>query len=157
MTLAVAPLLLASGCRWGPAAEDTTPAEETAAPAVPDEEQVNAAVNAIGQSNNTVRVIANHHPSLAKPLAALTSMHDAHLALLTQDGDEFATLTTTAKQSPAAALKDVRREELRLQRTLVHLAGEVSSGTLARTLASMAAGVAQHRQVLPDPKKGSDA
>lgn len=156
-TLAAAPVLLVAGCRWGPAEESPAAPEKDAAETVPDADQVKAAVDAISEVNQTVKEIAKRQPRLSKPLSDLSSMHDAHLGLLLRDGDEVTTLTLAGKRGFAPALKEVHRLEATLQATLSGLAADVSSGTLARTLAAMAAGVAQHRQLLPASRKGSDA
>ncbi|WP_156388616.1 hypothetical protein [Nocardioides sp. Root151] len=155
-TLAAAPLLALAGCRWGPAEDGDEPAAEPSN-AVPDEQQVKAALQAIADADEYVREVSSDHVSLAEPLAALTALHTAHQALIAKDGDTGTTVRMGTPTRATAALKAVRRRELGLQRTLTRLAGEVSSGELARTLAAMAAGVAQQVALLPSTAKDADA
>ncbi|KRF17900.1 hypothetical protein ASG90_06115 [Nocardioides sp. Soil797] len=149
--MAAVPLLLAAGCRWGPADESSTTPEPDAPKAIPDSEQVEAAVAAIAEVQDFVEAASAKHIGLSEPLAELTSLHTAHLALL--DPDRAAGTTDVAVPGTSgAALAAVRRREATLQSTLSGLAADVSSGPLARTLAAVAAGVAQHRQLLPTVK-----
>ncbi|WP_067439734.1 hypothetical protein [Nocardioides jensenii] len=161
-TLAAAPLLLLASCRWGPA--DDSGSEREAKPtgsasAKPsDDDQVTAARDAIRRVEVFVSTTSNTHGRLSTPLAALTALHGAHLELLEDHSDpDEPTPRTQVPARTGAALVAVRREEQSLQRTLTQLAGEVSSGTLARTLAAMAAGVAQQIAVLPTNPKGDGA
>ncbi|QIX26258.1 hypothetical protein ncot_06300 [Nocardioides sp. JQ2195] len=156
-TLAAAPLLLAAGCRWGPAEEAATPPEQDVAEGVPDAEQVDAAVAAITEAQQFVSAVADKHIGLSGPLAELTALHTAHLGLLEPHRTASPTTAPDVPKASGVALDAVRRRETTLQATLSGLAADVSSGTLARTLAAMAAGVAQHRQVLPASRKASDA
>ena len=78
----------------------------------------------------------------------LVALHRAHLPLLDAD-------VPAAAAAPAAPgrtrLAQVRAREEALQRLLADAAVSVASGPLARLLASMSAGVAQHLAVLPTP------
>lgn len=159
-TLAAAPLLLAAGCRWGPP-DETNPSatshpRATVEEPASDDDQVMAASTAIRATEAFVSATSAAHVGLSTPLATLLTLHTEHLALLEATGD----VETPQPPVPArsgAALTAVRRRERALQETLVTLATEVSSGTLARTLASMAAGVAQHLRRLPASVKERDA
>lgn len=153
-TLAAAPLLVVAGCRWGPEEEQATPTESDSPAPAPDAVQVTAAREAIAEAQTLVMAVRTEHPSLAKPLAGLLALHQAHLKLLSTDEDGT---TTTLQEIPVGgeALVEVLRTERALQAKLARLAGVVSSGELARILASMAAAVAQELQRLPRPKKGA--
>lgn len=156
-TFAAAPILLLAGCRWGPAEQESESVEEKAPARIPDDEQVDAAIAAIGTVEEYVSAVSAEHVDLADTLADLTSMHTAHLDLLAPERPGGSADTPRVPGRAKAALSAVRRKEQGLQTTLVELAAEVSSGTLARTLAAMAAGVAQHRQLLTAPEKGGSA
>ena len=96
------------------------------------------------------------HIGLSTPLARLVALHAEHRALL-GSGPAAALPERSIPATSGATLSAVRRREQALQQTLVTLANEVSSGTLARTLASMAAGVAQHLRQLPTAGKDGPA
>ena len=160
MTLAVAPLLLAASCRWGPEDETDPQASpgsgKTPSPRPSDDEQVAAAVNAIHTMEAFVSAASVAHVGLSTPLARLVALHAGHRALL-EPGRAAALPEPSVPATSGAALIAVRRREQSLQQTLATLASEVSSGTLARTLASMAAAVAQHLQRLPAAAKEGQA
>lgn len=154
-TLAAAPLLAVAGCRWGPDEKGADTPEPEATPTVPDADQVDSAVAALTEANDLVAAVSTRHVELAKPLAALSALHTAHLDLLRPDRTSEPSSTPKVPRARRAALAAVRRHESTLQETLVGLSVDVSSGALARTLAAMAAGVAQHRRVLPTPQGGN--
>ena len=91
------------------------------------------------------------HPPLGDPMAALGRLHDAQAAAL--DAGPSAGSATAAQAptfaDPSAALRAVRRREQRLEHMLVDWSVAARSGALARLLASMSAGVAQHLAALP--------
>lgn len=158
-TLAAAPLLLVASCRWGPeddAAPQATPkAGETPPVLLSDGEQVAAAGRAIDTVVEFVSAVSAAHVGLSTPLADLVSLHVEHLALL--ETERVGPGKPSVPNKSGNALTAVRRRERSLQKTLAALANEVSSGTLARTLASMAAGVAQRTELLPASPKDGDA
>lgn len=153
-TFAAAPLVVLAACRWGPEEDEPAAPQETAAPSIPDEDQVHSAWTEIASVQSFAQNVAAAHPGLSQPLAELVDMHANHLDLLALDGST-APEGDSAPQRSATALRSVRRRERALQDSLTDLAGSVSSGELARTLASMAAAVAQQVHLLPQPTKGA--
>lgn len=92
---------------------------------------------------------ADRYPSLRGPLRPLKRMHAAHVDVFKEyAGEDPQTVSTTG--SAAAFLRRVRRQEAQLQRQLVEWAIKAESGQLAKLLASMSAGVAQHLAALDD-------
>lgn len=144
--LAVATVAGTAACQWGPPAAVDPPAEKADA----DATTVSGLTAAIAAQARLVADVATTHVGLATALAPLTAMHLAHLRTLSTD--EVTGAATTIPAGPDAALSAVRRGELALQRSLTAGARGAASGPLARTLASMAAGVAMHLSALPTPK-----
>lgn len=122
----------------------TSPTPSTSAATDPDTLLVDRVNTAIIGASLTVAA-ARRLPRLRRPLASLQSTHLAHLAAL--DG-ELEGPQPPRPTSAAAALRNVRAGEQRLQRTLVDAALEARSGALARLLASMSASVSQHLAAL---------
>lgn len=146
-TLAAAPLAVLAACEWGPEDDGAAPAPEgTAPPPEPDEEQVAEAVTAIAAAHALVEATAARHQRLSGPLADLVALHLEHLTLLDAEPGEASARVPAKAPKALARVRSVERD---LQATLTELAGTVSSGALARTLAAMAAGVAQRVELLP--------
>ena len=150
-TVAALPLIALAGCRWGPE-DDDSPAVEQAKDA--DADLVKTATEAIGRVADGLTAVAFQHVGLAAALEPLTTMHDAHLQLLTPNPASAALAPIASDESSRAALTRVRRDEARLQIQLADLATSAVSGTLARALASMSASIAQHLAVLPEIARG---
>ena len=90
----------------------------------------------------------SRYASLRTPLRALGELHAAHIEAL--DGERtVGDAPAVAFAGPADALRRVRAREQQGQRRLAGWAVAAESGALARLLASMSAGVAQHLVVLP--------
>jgi hypothetical protein len=132
-----------AGCEWGP------PDQVNAPEAKQDTDQTlasNMAI-AIGQRAAIVEATVAAHTELTAALQPFTTMHAAHFAAL---GGTARTLETgVVSPNAAIALRDLRATEAQLQKGLVAAATQATSGQLARTLASMAASVAQQLAVLP--------
>lgn len=140
---ATAAVAATAGCQWGPPSSVSAPPAKRDA----DATTVAALVSAIAAQARLVSNVAAAHVGLATPLAPLTALHQAHLAVLT-DKTPTAPVVVVPPQ-PEAALSAVRRGEADLQRSLIAGAQKVASGPLARSLASMAAGVAMHLTAAP--------
>lgn len=144
LALPVATSALLAGCRWGPddagnrVASGTTPPPRDA-----DEALVERAVRAIDEASAVVAAAVAARPPLRGQLAGFSTLHEAHLRHLGAEP------TATESDARARQLSGVLRIERNLQDTLVELAASAGSGQLARSLASMAAGVAQHLAVAP--------
>lgn len=135
--IAAAPLpLLLSSCKWN---ESTSGASvDAGAPATDgDATLVEQAVAAISETHAAVSNGAGRKAARTQLLA----LHQAHLEQL----DASLPVPSTDLPAPAGSRGwvAVRRRERKLQETLVGLAGAAESGALARTLASMGAGIAQ--------------
>lgn len=139
--------LLLAGCRWNDEAVGTTVggAEPSAPAPDSDSDLVSQAFAAISAAH----AAASDGRGARAARAQLLALHQAHLEHLGES------VPTTSTELPAPGggrgWAAVRRVERELQETLVGLAGSARSGALARTLASMAAGVAQ---VLADNASG---
>ncbi|WP_162602252.1 hypothetical protein [Nocardioides daejeonensis] len=134
------PLTLAlAGCRWGPEADGAGEPVSGTTPPPPDADRVlvDQATALIGDTAALVAAAVAARPRLGQQLAAFATLHDAHLRHL-------AATPVTTSAGEARALAGVLKAERRLQEGLIDLAGRAGSGILARSLASMAAGVAQH-------------
>lgn len=134
-----------AGCEWGPP-------DQVDAPEAKQDSDDMLAQNAAERIGAMVRLIEAVPPSftqLAQPLVPLLALHKAHLAAVDPTDVAGSMPIAVAPASPAAALAQVREHELALQRGLTADATAATSGQLARTLASMAAAVAQQLAVLP--------
>ncbi|MDN5893852.1 MAG: hypothetical protein L0H93_07460 [Nocardioides sp.] len=156
-TFAAAPLALIAGCKWtDDGSEEATP-EQTEPAVAADDKFVAEALEAINTAYELVDHVARKHIGLSTPLAGLTNLHREQTTTL---GGEIEPVPRRGKQVPDGdrpALDLVTRQERSLQRTLTGLAGQASSGSLASTLASMSAGVAQHLILLKATKVGGQA
>ncbi|RJS44900.1 hypothetical protein [Nocardioides cavernaquae] len=135
-----------AGCEWGPPDQVDAPEAKKDA----DDKLAQAAAERIGAMVRLIEAVPPSFTQLAQPLVPLLALHQAHLAAV--DPTDVAgsmPIATVAPASPADALAQVREHELALQRALTADASAATSGQLARTLASMAAAVAQQLAVLP--------
>ena len=143
-----------AGCQWGPPSTVSAPAAKRDA----DAATVEALVSAIAAQARLVADVATTHVGLTTAMAPLTALHKAHLAVLADTPPEAPAVMVPAR--PDAALTAVRRGEAGLQRSLTAGALDAASGPLARSLASMTAGVAMHLAATPAPRtaaKGGQA
>lgn len=110
----------------------------------PDEELLDRARTEVDAALALVAALSRHR-RMATPLAPLLALHTAHRAALA--GDETPG-ETPALPGPSGAPGELwtmlLARERTLQRRLAVAAVEASSGTLARLLASMSAGIAAH-------------
>ncbi len=129
-----------AGCRWGPeSASEQVASGATPPPRDADQQLVDRAVTAISDTAAVVSSAIGQRPRLRQGLAGFSTLHEAHLRHLGAPAGEPA-----PESRPAPTMAAVLTAERKLQDTLVDLAGQSGSGQLARSLASMAAGVAQH-------------
>jgi hypothetical protein len=144
---ATAAVAATAGCQWGPPATVSAPAAKRDA----DTATVDRLVTTIATRARLVADVATTHVGLATALAPLTTLHQAHLAVLTDAPPTAPSVMVPGR--PDTALTAVRRGEADLQRALTAGAQQAASGPLARTLASMAAGVAMHLAATPSPRR----
>ncbi len=111
----------------------------TAASEDPDAAAVDEAV---ATTQELLGLLAAGGPAL-DPGGQLAAMHAAHLAVLT-DGRSSASPSPTTEPERRSNVARLRRRELAAQREFARLGVAASSGSLARLLASMSAGVAAH-------------
>jgi hypothetical protein len=138
--------LALAGCRIdppsAPTADDTAPSPDT------DSAVVAAVVATIEDVLAQAEAAAARGAAWAAPLVRV---HLAHLAVLAPARGSPTAPPTAADGStedeatgaPRATRRRVLRAELRLQRHLATASADVSSGPLARALASASAGIAQ--------------
>lgn len=138
-----------AGCQWGPPDSVSAPAAKRDA----DATAVDHLVTEIAAQARLVADVVTTHVGLATALGPLTALHRAHLAVLTDHAPAAPSVMVPAR--PDAALAAVRRGEAGLQRSLTASARKAASGPLARSLASMAAGVAMHLAAAPTPRSAS--
>jgi hypothetical protein len=119
----------------------------------PDVKTATAALAAIRATHQAVRATVQRFPGTGTRLAALSSMHAAHERSLVQAVP--ARVRSSAVPTPYAvprrpdpALARLQVAEGRLHDSLQALSLAAESGEFARLLASMAAGVTVHRNVL---------
>ncbi|MFT4265365.1 MAG: hypothetical protein QM572_18440 [Nocardioides sp.] len=90
--------------------------------------------------------------AVAQGLTEVAAMHEAHLAVLgaasSASSASSSSSSSSAPPSTEPAPSDLRTAEAALGPVLASAAGAAESGSLARILASMAAAVAQRREVL---------
>lgn len=139
----------AAGCQWGPPASVDAPAAKRDA----DAATVDQLRTAIAAQARLVADVSTTHVGLATSLAPLATLHAAQLRVLSDAETTGAAVVVPARPDPALAA--VRRGEVALQRSLTSAAQAAASGPLARTLASMAAGVAMHLSAVPAPRGGA--
>jgi hypothetical protein len=140
-----------SGCDIGdPARPGASPGATPAAD--PDEELLDRARTEVDAALALVTALSRHG-RMATPLAPLLALHTAHRDALAGDDTPTETPTETPTGTPAPpSLSGAPGElwtmllarERTLHRRLAVSAVEASSGTLARLLASMSAGIAAH-------------
>lgn len=127
-----------------------TPDPTTVGPvpaAGPDEALVDLVLADLGAVLGLVTAARRKTPRLRRDLRPLLVLHQAHArALGGPPGDPG---SARLPGSPGAVLDDVRAREERSRRRLVEWAVQAESGQLARLLASMSAGLAQHLVALP--------
>ncbi|WP_345458229.1 hypothetical protein [Nocardioides marinquilinus] len=121
--------------------DPTEPAEPSA-----DEALTLRVRRAVARTEATTAAAVRRHPALAGDLGPLTDLHRAHLREL--GGPVRGAAAPEPPGGRRAARAGAVRAEARLQRTLLAAATEAESGPLALLLATMAASVAQHREVL---------
>lgn len=115
------------------------------APDDPDAALVDEVAAALGEAAAVVAGAAAV-PSFRTVLAGLTALHAAHLEVLEKAPPA---VPSAGRARPEAAWTRVRAREAELQRQLAEWSVEARSGALAKLLAAMSAGVAQHLAVLP--------
>ncbi|MGN0065995.1 MAG: hypothetical protein ACI379_17300 [Nocardioides sp.] len=152
--LAVGSTVGLGGC-WidpdAPATTGTTPTRPTSTHGS-DLEVVRSVVAQIDDVRTQISALGAPLPA---SVTALLAIHDAHREVLVAAlGDDGETQTAAPEVSgapatpSAASMSRLRRSEARLQRELTAATGQVSSGDLARVLASATAGVAQGASLL---------
>jgi hypothetical protein len=148
--LAVGPLVALSGC--GRAAPEGRSAGAPSADEDPDTVLLEAVLAQVDATTALVATLRRRERGLRQPLAAVAATHDAHrtrLAAAAPQRPGTADPTGDLPRGRAAALDVVRRQEQALQQRLADAAVEAQSGSFARMLASMAAGIAQHLTTAP--------
>ncbi|MCW2768074.1 MAG: hypothetical protein JWO11_4033 [Nocardioides sp.] len=120
---------------------DPASAATTGAPVDADQDLVDEVVTELVRIAALVGAVRARFPRLRRPMAPLLALHAAHLGALGGDVPEPA--AAAGQTTAAAALRDIRTQESRLQRRLADWSVAAESGTLARLLASMSAAVAQ--------------
>lgn len=135
-------LAVAAGC----GTEDTAPASSapTADAVGADSDLVERVVAEIGTALGAAAATARRHRRLRGLARPFADLHRTHLERLEADADDPG---ADAPADEAAARAALLRAEERLQRRLVAAAVDAESGALAQVFASMAAGVAQQREV----------
>ncbi|MFC4786673.1 hypothetical protein ACT8ZV_19515 [Nocardioides sp. MAHUQ-72] len=114
----------------------------------PDAALVADLVELLGSLSVLTGHVETTYPRLAPTVRPFRELHAAHLRALGEEPpDSFAHGGRFA--GPEAALREVRVREERAQRRLVDAAAAARSGTLARLVACMSAGAAQHLAQLP--------
>lgn len=145
----LAGLAALSGCDLDPRDEDSTTAATMVAPVDADQTLVDEVVTELTRMVSLLASVQARFPRLRATTRQLRSLHAAHLDALAADGAELA--STDGLTTAAAALRDIRVQEVRLQLRLADWSVTAESGTLARLLASMSAAVAQQLAALAPP------
>ena len=149
---AIGALLLSLGAVAGCDLDPSTDDAARSGPRTPDPDTalVHHVLAEIAAMAGLVSSVGAAHPPLRDPMAALGRLHAAHAAALEpQPSTGQATTHGATFANAGAALREVRRREQHLEDRLVDSSVAARSGALARLLASMSAGVAQHLAVLP--------
>lgn len=137
-----------AGCDLDPSTGDADGSQRAAVN--PDVRLVRDVLAEVAAVSALVSSVGAAHPPLGEPMAALGRLHDAQAAALdAAPSTASATSPGPTFADPAAALRAVQRREQRLEKRLVDWSVAARSGALARLLAAMSAGVAQHLAVLP--------
>lgn len=139
----------ATGTPTGTPAGAATAAPEQETDDDPDVRLLEELLGDVEASWALVAATARRHRRLRPPLGPLVDLHAAHRELLGEatgsTGEPRASGRGPAvPRDPTAALAAVRRREESLARALTEGAVVAESGSFARVLASMSAGVAQH-------------
>lgn len=129
-----------------PGREEEPAGPSTAPDPTADQALVAEAADDVVGMLETVTALRVRHPRLRRSLAGLERLHLAHAEALEAAPSAPAARPTDGAE---AALALVRRLELAHRRRLADRAVRADSGGLARLLASMSAGVAQHLAALP--------
>lgn len=132
-----------SGCDIGdPARPGASPGATPVAD--PDEELLDRARTEVEAALALVAALSRHR-RMATPLAPLLALHTAHRAALAGEGTPTGTPSPPPLSgSPGELWTLLLARERTLQRRLAGASVDASSGTLARLLASMSAGIAAH-------------
>ncbi len=142
-------LAAATGCDADtplPGGDDEPSATATAPPQDADERLVERIRAEVVATLTAVRG-ARGRPPLATAVRALEAMHVAHLAAL--DGEAPRGIPQPSPGSLAEVRRRLAAREQRHQQALARAAEGAVSGDLAALLATMTAGAAQHRTLLP--------
>lgn len=132
----------------------TRGADRDGGPDEPDEDAdlLAEAREAVAGAAALVAAARRSAPTLRGDLTPLLRLHEAHAEALGRPLADVPVRRRAAPPGPLLAL--VRDREQRLQALLVELAVRAGSGSLARLLASMSAGLAQRLVVLPTTAGG---
>lgn len=140
----LAALVALSGCDLDdldPRDDDPTAAATTGTPVDADQTLVEEVISELARMMSVLAAAQARFPRLRPMTRQLRSLHAVHLDALA--GDVAEPVLTGAPTTPAAAHRDIRVQEARLQRRLADWSVAAESGALARLLASMSAAVAQ--------------
>jgi hypothetical protein len=141
---ALAGIVALTGCDLDRGPEEPTSQQTTAPPVDADAALVEQVLVRLAQISATVATLSDEHRQIRPVTRPFARMHDRHAAALGGYPDgRVETLTPVG-----APMRTLRQEEERLQRRLIDAAVSAESGALAKLLASMAAGIAQHLAVL---------
>jgi hypothetical protein len=140
---ALAGIVALAGCDLDRESEAPTSQQTTVPPADADADLVADVLQRIVDTTGVVAAARRADQSLRRGLRPFHDLHEAHIRALNPPAGMRTTIT-----SGRPTLDKVRRTELALQDHLTRAAVRAESGALAKLLASMAAGVAQHLAVL---------
>jgi hypothetical protein len=140
---ALAGLVAVSGCDLDAGPDEPTSQQTTAPAADADAELVERVAERILGTQAIVHEARRSDAGLRRRLRPLVELHAAHLEALGPLEGTHETLTYSG-----TGLPQVRRAETSLQEHLADASVRAESGALAKLLASMAAGVAQHVAVV---------
>lgn len=136
-----------SSTRDGSVSPASTAAPDGAQETTDDADRVAEAREALAAAATLVTAAQRSVPSLRGVLAPLLALHEAHAEALGQPLDLPRAARRAAPADPLLALVRDREEQLRVR--LADLSVAADSGSLARLLGSMSAGLAQRLAVLP--------
>jgi hypothetical protein len=142
---AISTISLVSSCGTGSGTDSDEPALDGLSQ---DEQAAVQAQRSVTLALAEVDRASRDRPGLVGLLSPIAAMHRNHLEVLDQVADPDPPATPSAAPLPAgrrALLNDLAAREAVLARELADLAQKSESGKWARVLASMAAGVNQHR------------
>ena len=124
--------------------EDDSTAPPTEASTDADAALVDRARTRITSADTVLEELVRQHPRLRRELRPLRQLHAAHAEVL---GGFMERATISGPFDLPQARTLVRRTETELQRHLTLAAVRAESGSLAKAMASMAAGIAQRLAV----------